>query len=72
MIMIQATEFSSLMMKVLENFTHNLVLVNVNYNKYTRERHQISYNQLAQLGLTCLGELSFLDSPEIGVPIFFI
>ena len=29
----QATEFSSLTMKVLENFKHNLVLVNVNYNK---------------------------------------
>ena len=52
--MIQVTEFSSMTMKVLENFKHNLVLVNVNYNKYIRERHQISYNQLAQLGLSLL------------------
>ena len=57
--MMQATEFSSLMMKELENFTHNLVLGNVIYNKYTRERHQISYNQLAQLGLSLLGGIEF-------------
>ena len=57
--MIQVTEFLSLTMKVLEIFEHDLVLVNVNHNKYTRERHQISYNQLAQLRLSLLGGIEF-------------
>ena len=37
----------------------NIVVVNVNYNKYLLERHQISYNQLAQLGLSLLGGIEF-------------
>ena len=65
-IVIQGTEFSSLTMKedyaviktvqllYLQNLKYNLVLVNVNYNEHIRERHQISYNQLAQLGLSFL------------------